>query len=240
MDLCRLATAEGVASAGAAFIHARAVAAISERGRFTLALSGGSTPWKMLAKLAEYELPWNLVAVVQVDERVAAAGDPERNLVHIQATLAGHVSLPTGNLHAMPVDRDDLDEAAIAYENALQDIAGQPPVLDVVHLGLGPDGHTASLLPDDPVLDVADRDVAIAGPYFDHLRMTLTYPIINRARHILWLITGEEKAPMLKRLLDGDNSVPAGRVSQQHATLIADAAAFPHHTHDFTGVQGIC
>ena len=111
------------------------------------------------------------------------------------------------------------------YAQTLQEIAGSPPVLDLVHLGLGPDGHTASLVPGDPVLDVTDADVALTGVYQGRRRMTLTYPILNRARRILWLVTGSEKAGPLVRLRQGDPSIPAGRVRQDQALVLADRAA---------------
>ncbi len=125
----------------------------------------------------------------------------------------------------MPVESADLDEAAARYAQTLVDIAGSPPVLDLVHLGLGPDGHTASLVPGDPVLDVTDADVALTGLYQGRRRMTLTYPALNRARRVLWLITGEDKAAMLVRLRRGDPAIPAGRVRQDHAVVLADRAA---------------
>jgi 6-phosphogluconolactonase len=225
MEIRQCETSDDVASAGANFIYARAGEAIADRNQFILALSGGSTPWRMLRKLAECDLPWERVKIVQVDERVAPDSDVERNLVHIQSEFADRIPLPAENLFAMPVMVEDLDEGAGQYESVLTELAGLPPIMDVVHLGLGGDGHTASLLPGDPVLDVSDRDVAITGPYNGHRRMTLTYSIINRARHILWLITGESKAKMLDRMIQADHDIPAGRVSQRQATVIADAAA---------------
>lgn len=225
MDIRQCDSADDVATAGANFIDARAKEAISGRGQFTLALSGGSTPWIMLGKLAEHELPWDRVKIFQVDERVAADGDPERNLVHIRTEFADRIALPAENLLAMPVVSDDLGQAASRYQKTLTELAGDPPVLDVIHLGLGGDGHTASLVPGDPVLDESERDVAITNTYSGRRRMTLTYSIINRARHILWLITGEGKVDMLSRLIQGDSGIPAGRVSRQQATVVADTAA---------------
>ncbi len=225
MEIRQCNSADDVATAGADFIVARANESIGERGQFTIALSGGSTPWSMLRELAAHKLPWARVKIFQVDERVAPDGDTDRNLVHIRHNFAERISLPAANLYPMPVTVDDLDEGARRYEHDLIDLAGQPPVLDVVHLGLGGDGHTASLVPGDPVLQVTERDVATTGEYTGRRRMTLTYPLINRARHILWLITGEGKAEMLGRLIQADRDIPAGRISQDQATIIADAAA---------------
>jgi 6-phosphogluconolactonase len=229
MEICQYGSPDDVATAGAEFIHMRAVEAIGERNQFTFALSGGSTPWRMLSKLAAHDIAWDRVKIFQVDERVAADGDPERNLVHIQEEFADRISLPPENLYAMPVVSEDLDAAARQYEDKLTEEAGASPVLDVIHLGLGGDGHTASLVPGDPVLNTADRDVDITKPYGGRQRMTLTYPIINRARHILWLITGEAKADMLRRTILADRDIPAGRVSQGQATIVADAAALSIH-----------
>jgi len=179
----------------------------------------------MLRTLASEPLPWAGVHVVQVDERVAPPGDPDRNLTHLRDTLLAHAPLPPDQLHAMPVEDADLAAAAQRYAQTLREVAGTPPVLDLVHLGLGPDGHTASLVPGDPVLDVADADVTLSGPYQGRRRMTLTYPILNRSRHILWLVTGGDKAVMLSRLRDGDPTIPAGRVCAGRATVLADRAA---------------
>jgi 6-phosphogluconolactonase len=219
-----LADADAVARTGAAWIAAEARAAIATRGHFIVAVSGGHTPWLMLRALAGEDVPWENVHLVQVDERVAPAGHPDRNLSHIRESLLEHAPLRPEQVHAMPVEAADLQAAAARYARTLQEIAGSPPVLDLVHLGLGPDGHTASLVPGDPVLDVTDADVALTGMYQGRRRMTLTYPIINRSRHILWLVTGAEKAGMLVRLRDGDPSIPAGRVRQDQALVIADSA----------------
>jgi 6-phosphogluconolactonase len=216
-----------VARRGAAIIAADARDAVADRGWFLFAVSGGRTPWQMLAALAEEDVPWSFVHLFQVDERVAPAGDASRNLTHIRESLLGRVALPAGNLHAMPVEGDpkDLPAAAARYAAELEALAGTPAVLDLVHLGLGPDGHTASLVPDDPVLDVTDRAVALAGPYQGHPRMTLTFPVLDAARRILWLATGPEKKPMLERLRAGDRSIPAGRVASAQALLLTDRAA---------------
>jgi 6-phosphogluconolactonase len=213
------------AAAAAKFIAAEAATAIAARGRFVMAVSGGRTPWIMLRALADETVQWDRVHVVQVDERVAPHGDPDRNLTHLQETLLNHSPIRPEQIHAMPVECLNLDDAAREYAAVLDTIAGSPPTLDLVHLGLGPDGHTASLVPADPVLDVTDRDVAVTGIYQARRRMTLTYPAINRARRILWLATGSEKVGMLTRLQAGDNSIPAGRVRQERAVIFADRAA---------------
>ena len=219
-----LADPEAVARAAAAFIAAEVRAAVTARGRFCVAVSGGQTPWQMLRLLAREAVPWEGVHVFQVDERVAPAGHPDRNLTHLRESL-GQASLPSDQLHAMPVEAEDLTAAVARYAGTLQALAGFPPILDLVHLGLGPDGHTASLVPGDAVLDVTDADVALTGIYQGRRRMTLTYPVLNRARRILWLVTGSEKAGMLVRLYAGDRSIPAGRVSQDQAMVLADQAA---------------
>jgi 6-phosphogluconolactonase len=216
---------EGVARKAAAIVATDARAAIHARGRFIVAVSGGRTPWLMLQALAREPLPWENVHVVQVDERVAPAADPDRNLKHLRDSLLDHAPLRPEHVHAMPVDAGDLDEAAEQYAHTLQEVAGSPAVLDLVHLGLGPDGHTASLVPGDPVVDITDTDVAITGPYQGRRRMTLTFPIINRSRRVLWLVTGGEKAGTLVRLRDGDPSIPASRVRQDRALILADRAA---------------
>ena len=210
-----LPDAQAVAQRGAEIVASAAAAAIAERGLFTFAVSGGRTPWAMFADLAG-KLPWEKVTIFQVDERIAPDGDPDRNLTQLQR------SLPPGgaaDVRAMPVWAEDLEEAATIYAAAL------PQRLDLVHLGLGPDGHTASLIPGDPVLDVSDRDVAVTGEYQGRRRMTLTYPVLNRARQILWLVTGDDKVDALARLRAGDLSIPAGRVSTANALVVADAAA---------------
>jgi 6-phosphogluconolactonase len=205
-----------VARRAAALVAERARAAVAGRDRFAFAVSGGRTPWAMFARLAEEDVPWDRTSLYQVDERVAPAGDPDRNLTHLRE------SLPAGSaadVRPMPVEDDDLDAAAERYARSL------PERLDLVHLGLGPDGHTASLVPGDPVLDVDDRDVAVTGAYMGRRRMTLTYAPLDRARAVLWLVTGQDKVDALRRLRAGDRSIPAGRVACADALVIADAAA---------------
>jgi 6-phosphogluconolactonase len=219
------ADADSVAREAAAFVAAQARAAVGTRGSFVIAVSGGHTPWLMLRDLAQEEVPWDAVHVVQVDERVAPAGHPDRNLTHLRESLLEHAPLRPEQIYPMPVESSDLEGAAAQYAQTLRSIAGSPSVLDLVHLGLGPDGHTASLVPSDPVLNVKDADVALTGLYQGRRRMTLTYPVINRSRLVLWLATGSEKAGMLSRLRAGDVSIPAGRVRADHAMVLADRAA---------------
>ena len=226
-----LAYAEAVAQAGAAFIAAEARAAVAARGRFSVAVSGGRTPWQMLRALAGQQVPWEGVHVFQVDERVAPAGHPDRNLTHLRQSLPAQVPLPPAQVYAMPVEEGDLPAAAVRYARTLREVAGDPPVLDLVHLGLGPDGHTASLVPGDPVLNVTDADVGLTGEYQGRRRMTLTYPVLDRARCILWVVTGSEKGHMLARLRAGDGSIPAGRVRREQALVLADRAAAAPGTH---------
>lgn len=219
------ADADAVARKAAAIIAEEARNAVAARGRFVFAVSGGHTPWVMLRALANEDVPWSDVHLAQVDERVAPPEDPDRNLTHLRESLLSRAPLVPQHVHIMPVESLDLEAAAERYAQTLADVAGSPPVLDLVHLGLGPDGHTASLVPGDPVLNVSDRDVALTGTYQGRRRMTLTYPIINRSRRILWVVTGEEKAGQLVRLRDADHSIPAGRVDQEHGLVLADRAA---------------
>jgi 6-phosphogluconolactonase len=217
LDIEVLADADSVAERAAIVVAEQADAAVAERGRFSLAVSGGHTPWAMFAHLTG-RVAWKGVTIYQVDERIAPDGDPDRNLTHLTA------SLPPGlgaDVRPMPVDGQDLEGAATIYARSL------PECFDLVHLGLGPDGHTASLVPGDPVLDIDDRDVALTGAYQGRRRMTLTYPALNRARRVLWLITGADKVEALRRLRAGDRSIPAGRVETPSQLVIADEAAVP-------------
>jgi 6-phosphogluconolactonase len=225
MKMKILAEADAVAHEAAKILAAEARAAVEARGRFILAVSGGRTPWLMLRALANEDVPWQSVHLVQVDERIAPAGDPDRNLTHLRESLLANAPLPAEHIHAMPVEEADLEAAARRYAHTLEQIAGTPPVLDLAHLGLGPDGHTASLVPEDPVLSLTDRDVALTGLYQNRRRMTLTYPMLNRSRRILWVVTGSDKVAALARLRDADVSIPAGRIRQEQALVLADRAA---------------
>jgi 6-phosphogluconolactonase len=214
IELVELPPGAEFAAGAADVFEAELARVLADRDVVHLALSGGSTPWPVLAELAERSLDWSRVHVWQVDERIAPAGDEARNLSGLTAALADRVAVA---LHAMPVGAGDPARGAAAYAAAL------PERLDVVHLGLGDDGHTASLVPGDPVLEVTDRAVAVTGPYQGHRRMTLTYPVLAGAGSILWLVSGSGKAAMAARLLAGDRTIPAGRVDAERALLLTDA-----------------
>jgi 6-phosphogluconolactonase len=220
-----LSDADAAAQEAANLIAASARAAVAERGKFIFAVSGGRTPGQMLRDLTREDVPWQHVHVFQVDERIAPAGHHDRNLTQLKESLLSRVPLPPDQVHAMPVESSDLEAAAAQYASMLQKVAGNPPVLDFIHLGLGPDGHTASLIPSDPVLDVGGTDVALTGVYQGRHRMTLTYPVLDRARRIVWLVTGSDKCDSLIRLRDADRSIPAGRIRQTNAVVLTDAAA---------------
>jgi 6-phosphogluconolactonase len=214
------ADVDAVTERASQFVAERANAAVSDHGRFTFAVSGGRTPWAMFAALASKEMPWEKASIFQVDERVAPAGDPDRNLTHLNESLPPAAG---ADIRAMPVEAPDLERAADEYADSL------PAAFDLIHLGLGPDGHTASLVPGDAVLEVNNRDVALTGPYNGRRRMTLTYPVLERAPHVLWLVTGTDKADVLRRLQAGDRSIPAARVSAADAVVFADEAAAGAH-----------
>jgi len=216
---------EAVARRAASLIAAYARESVAARGQFCFAVSGGKAPWIMLRDLADEDVPWEKVQVFQIDERVAPAGDPDRNLTHLHESLLERVPIRLDQIHAMPVQLPELDGAAAQYEQTLREACGTPPVLDLAHLGLGPDGHTASLVPGDPVLNVTDRDVALTGVYMGRRRMTLTYPIINRSRRILWLVTGADKVDALRKLRAGDSSIPGARIARDKAVLLAEQAS---------------
>lgn len=186
--------------------------AVAARGRATLAVSGGNTPAPMFSALAALDLSWHAIDVFQVDERFAPAGGPARNAT-AQAVLPGR-------FHPMPVDDGDRAGAAARYAASL------PEVFDCIHLGLGDDGHTASLIPGDPALDEENLTVALTGPYQGRARMTLTRPVLDRARQVVWLVSGRSKRARVAQLMQGDPSIPAGRI-RAPGVLVLDPAADP-------------
>ncbi len=226
--MIRVADAAAAAAVAAGLVADACRRAVAERGRALIAVSGGETPGPMLVQLARLDVPWRHVHVAQVDERVVARNDPRRNLRGLERSLVVPGALPVAHLHAMPVEADDLGAAASAYAGELESSNGRPLVFDLVQLGLGTDGHTASLVPGDLALDVVDRDVALTGDYQGLRRMTLTFPALNRARRRLWLVTGESKRRPLADLVDGrrnDGCAPALRVQRGATDVVADAAA---------------
>jgi 6-phosphogluconolactonase len=214
LEVC--ADAEEAAHRGAAALAAAARDAVAARGTAAIALSAGRTPWRMIELLGDEEVPWAELGFWQVDERVAPRDHDDRGLKHLLAALPHPV-----HVAEMPVDGDEgvLEAHAAAYA------AGLPARFDLVHLGLGVDGHTASLVPGDPVLDVHDHDVAISGPYQGRLRMTLTFPVLDAARAAMFLATGEEKSEAVRELLARDTSIPAARVRTPEQLVIVDRAA---------------
>jgi 6-phosphogluconolactonase len=202
-------------------------AAVAERGRACLGLSGGESPRRTFELFARAPLPWASIVVAQVDERCVPAGDPRRNLAALRAYLVDAGQLPADNLLAMPVEHEDLERAADEYARLLGERLGPAGRFDVLQLGLGDDGHTASLVPGDPVLAVADRAVAITRPYQGTRRMTLTYPMLDGAEERLWFVTGAGKVAALAELLGGAGDSPAVRVSRASSVVVADRAAAP-------------
>ena len=213
-------TAEAVHKRGAEVLAEAAKQAVAERGRAELAVSGGSDPWPMFSQLEDLFADWDKTEIFQVDERVAPAGDDERNLTHLIESLSIGAQ---GSIKPMPVTDEDLEAATARYAESL------PARLDIAHLGIGPDGHTASLVPGDPVLEVTDRRVAVtSGEYQGVRRMTLTYPELEQTRSLLWVVTGELKVDALAKLIAQDPSTPSGRVQPGGDSLIlADRAAAP-------------
>ena len=214
-----------VARRAATWIAELARQAIQERGRFAVALSGGNTPQQMLRVLATETIDWQKVVVLQVDERGAPLSSPDRNLTQLREALLDRVPIPAAQVYPMPVEAADLAAAADGYGRLLNRLAGSPPVLDLVQLGLGIDGHTASLVPGDAARAVTDADVAVTASYNGWRRMTLTFPIINRARRILWLVTGAGKSAVVARLAAGDDSLLASGVRRTSALAMVDRTA---------------
>ena len=213
-------TAEAAAQRAARLIADALAAAIDERGRASVAFSGGHTPTAMFEVLAREPLAWEHVHVMQVDERVAPDGSPDRNSTALRRALLDRVD---AHAHLMDVTADDLGDAARRYGELLT--THEP--FDVVHLGVGDDGHTASWPPGDPVIDERDRTVTIVGPFNDFVRMTITPPVVDRARSVLFLIGGESKAAALDRLMAGDPALVATRALGPRTVVVADRAARP-------------
>lgn len=223
-----LTTPETLAERAAEVLAAALSSAVEARGQATLAVSGGSTPGAMLAALAQRPVPWAQVHVLQVDERVTPDGHPDRNLTQLQERLVAAVPGIGPRLHAMPVLGDDLTRAARRYAEVLVDLAGDPPVLDVIQLGMGADGHTASLVTGDPVLDITDHDVAPTGVYQGRRRLTCTFPVLARARQRIWLVSGAAKADALARVLADDTALPASRLPKHASLWLVDTTAAAH------------
>ena len=223
MKIEKHSDASQVAQSAAAYLENKIRETIKEKGSFSMAISGGKTPWEMLKILAKAPLmPWSKVNIFQVDEREAPDGHADRNLTQLFKTLEGTGIITKVNIFPMPVLAENLDDACVEYAENIKTITGDG-ILDLVHLGMGADGHTASLIPGDQVCEVIDKDVAMTfGPYQGRNRMTLTYPLINKAKEILWVITGDEKKEMVQRLIAQDPNIPAGKVSQDNALLITD------------------
>ena len=203
---------KSLGEASASFVIERINEVLAHQALFTLALSGGTTPWAMLDVLRTGDVPWDRIAIFQVDERIAPAGDPSRNITQIAEHLPA-----SAHIDQMPVELANLDAAAASYAARI------PGTFDLIHLGLGPDGHTASLVPNDPVLDVTDRDVAVTtNEYQGHRRMTLTFPVLDRAAAVMWLVRRDRAPDALKKLRAGDASIPGGRVSCPNQVLFTD------------------
>lgn len=218
-----LATTEKAAAQFVALCLARAV---DERGRATLAISGGSSPWGMFACLAAQSLDWSRVHVLQVDERIAPAGHADRNWTRFSASeLARRV--PHANQHPMPVEMADIDQAIDDYTRTLTTLADDPPMLDVVHLGIGTDGHTASLFAGDALLEERQALVGASEMHAGYRRLSLTLPAINGARDIVWHIVGAGRREVAGRLFARDAAIPASHVRRERATCFTDAAAAP-------------
>jgi 6-phosphogluconolactonase len=220
-----LPTADAAAARAAGWLRAEIGRASAQRGRCLVALSGGRTPWRMLRELRRLRVHWHDLQVFQTDERVVPANDERRNSRQIADLLVAPNGLAADQFHAMPVERDDLRAGADEYARLLAEFGGSPPVFDVVQLGLGADGHTASLVPGDRLLRERTATVGVSVAYQGVTRMSLTFPVLDAARHRLWLVTGADKAAALGQLWAGDESVPAGQVAREAAFVFADVAA---------------
>jgi len=205
-----------LAARAAVWVADRVWTAVALRGVAHVAVSGGSTPAAMFTVLCSLPLPWADVHVWQVDERVAPDGDADRNANQLTGFTAVGATV-----HLMDVTAPELAAAASHFASSL------PDAFDVVHLGLGDDGHTASWPPGDAVwrtASPAQPDVAVVGPFNGHMRLTITPPIVDRARATMFLVGGAAKAEMVRRLISGDDTIPASRVHGP-VTLLTDPAA---------------
>lgn len=218
-------SAEQVAEGAAAYLEQLIRKTLAEKKTFSMAISGGRTPWEMLKILSKAPLPWTRINLFQVDERVAPDGHVDRNLTQLFQAIEGSPMVTRLQIFPMPVTAEDLEAGSQYYAELIHDIT-EGEGLDLIHLGLGSDGHTASLVPRDGVL-VNERKVACTEEiYQGRIRMTLTYPLLNSAKRILWIVTGAEKQEMVHRLIKQDTSIPAGAVNQANALLMVDQAAF--------------
>lgn len=231
MNVEVLADSEAMARHAVEYLVSAAATAIEERGMFVWAVSGGSTPRRMLELLSEREdLDWSRTHLFQVDERVAPDGDPDRNATMLDTALLTEVfrerNEPAG-IWLMPVTAEDHVDACAEYAALIDATTGTPAVFDLIQLGMGADGHTASLIPGDPILGVSDRDVAMSQEYQGRLRMSLTWPVLDRAKELLWVIGGDSKVDAVRQFLANDSSIPATLPTQARATVLLDEAANP-------------
>ena len=223
--------------------------AVHATGRCSLVLSGGSTPrplYHLLASRFRETISWAHVHMFWGDERYVPAGDAHSNFRMAKEALLDHVPCPAANIHPMPTHLSDPQAAARDYEATLKSyFAGQPPVFDLLLLGLGPEGHTASLFPGSPALEEATRWVlAVTAPADPPVRLTLTFPVLNRAANVYFLVTGSNKARALHHVLTGTadpHRFPAAGVRPASGTLIwwVDRDAAAQHRHPDVQKQAI-
>ena len=196
--------------AAAAHVRAAATAAIGTRGRFRIALAGGSTPRALYPRLVE-GIDWTRTTVFFGDERAVGPDDPQSNYRMARETLLGPAGVPAGNVVRWRAEDPDLDSAARDYERGLT-IGTKPPWLDLALLGLGPDGHTASLFPGTSALaEESVLAVAVDVPQLGTRRLTLTYPALCGARDVCFLVTGRDKASAMAAVVEGGR-LPAARI----------------------------
>lgn len=195
----------------------------ARKGFCTVAFSGGGTPIPMFEALAGAGVDWASTEIFQVDERMVPPGHADHNFTALDRHLLSRAPVPGERVHPMPTEDADPRQAARRYEQELGRSA--PGGLDIVHLGLGDDGHTASWPPGDPVTGCTTALVALAGPFRGHLRMTLTPAAVRGAAQILWLVSGSDKAEALRRLIDNDPGIPAWHARKKGSLIFADEAA---------------